>query len=450
MTAAYFHDRNWDKKKIERKRVVITGIGSVTPIGNTLDATWSNLIKGTSGIAPITIFDASTFPVKIGAEVKDFDFNAVVPEDLRPFIGRSTSFCIQATREALRNAGLDLDLMNTASVGIALGSNEETASMNMFGKLFDARTIKEHLERQQDETSLHRPFAHLAASKQLGQIWPVRRSAATAANILSILFNIQGPVSTSSGACASSAQAMGRALRMIQDGDANVVITGGCDSMIGEFSVAGFYRLRALSKNNDNPEKASCPFDLKRDGFVLGEGSAVLILEDLEHARKRGATILAELAGYGSSSNAGSITAPPEDGRGADLCLKAALADGNCSPDEVDYINAHGTSTYLNDKSETAAIKNVFGERAYSIPVSSNKSMLGHLVASAAAIELAMSVQTINSQVIPPTINYENPDPVCDLDYVPNEFRLKKVNTILSNSFAFGGQNASVLVKKFQ
>jgi 3-oxoacyl-[acyl-carrier-protein] synthase II len=236
---------------------------------------------------------------------------------------------------------------------------------------------------------------------------------------------------------------------MIQDGDADVVISGGCDSMIGEFSVTGFHRLRTLSKNNSDPAKASRPFDLKRDGFVLGEGSAVLILEDLEHARKRGATILAELAGYGSSSNAASLTAPPEDGRGADLCLKAALADGNCSPDAVDYINAHGTSTYLNDKSETAAIKNVFGERAYDIPVSSNKSMLGHLVASAAAIELAMSVQTINSQVIPPTINYENPDPACDLDYVPNEFRLKKVDTILSNSFAFGGQNASVLVKKF-
>ena len=337
-----------------------------------MEDTWANLIKGTSGIAPITIFDASTYPVKIGAEVKNFDFNAAVPEDLRPFLGRGTSFCIQATREALRNAGINLDQMDTASVGIALGANEETLNLQMFDKLFEARTIKEHLERQQDATSLHQPFAHLATAKHLGQIWPVRRSAGTAANILSILFNIQGPVSTSSGACASSAQAMGRALRMIQDGDADVVITGGCDSMIGDWSVGGFHRLRALSKNNDNPEKASCPFDLKRDGFVLGEGSAVLILEDLEHARKRGATILAELAGYGSSSNAGSITAPSEDGRGADLCLKAALADANCSADEVDYINAHGTSTYLNDKSETAAIKNVFGERAYSIPVSSN------------------------------------------------------------------------------
>ena len=449
MTAAYYYDRNWDKKKQERKRVVVTGIGSVTPIGNTVEDTWSNLIKGTSGIAPITIFDASTFPVKIGAEVKNFDFNAAVPEDLRPFLGRSTSFCIQAAREALRHAGINLDTIDTAAVGISLGSNEETASLNMFDRLFDTHSIKQHLERQKDATGLHRPFAHLANSKQLGSIWPVRRSAATAANILSILFNIQGPVSTSSGACASSAQAMGRALRMIQDGDADMVITGGCDSMIGDFSVTGFHRLRALSKNNDDPAKASRPFDLKRDGFVLGEGSAVLILEDLEHARKRGATILAELAGYGSSSNAASLTAPPEDGQGADLCLKAALADGNCSPDEVDYINAHGTSTYLNDKSETAAIKNVFGERAYDIPVSSNKSMLGHLVASAAAIELAMSVQTINSQVIPPTINYENPDPVCDLDYVPNEFRLKKVETILSNSFAFGGQNSSVLVRKF-
>ena len=449
MTAAYFYDRNWDKKKKERKRVVITGIGSVTPIGNTLQDTWSNLIKGVSGIAPITIFDAAKFPVKIGAEVKNFDFNSVVPEDLKPFIGRSTSFCIQATREALKHAGLNLDHMDTASVGISLGANEEHMGLSMIEKLFDARTIKQHLERQQDATGLHQPFAHLAASTYLGQIWPVRQGAYAAANILSILFNIQGPVSTSSGACASSAQAIGRALRMIQDGDADVMISGGCDSVIGEFSLTGFHRLRTLSKHNDDPARASRPFDLNRDGFVLGEGAGVLIFEELEHARKRGATILAELAGYGSSSNAGSIAACPEDGRGADLCLKAALVDGNCPADEVDYINAHGTSTYISDKSETAAIKNVFGERAYDIPVSSNKSMLGHMVASAAAIELAMSVQTINSQVIPPTINYETPDPACDLDYVPNSPRLKKVETILSNSFGFGGQNAAVLVKKF-
>lgn len=449
MTAAYFYDRNWDKKKKERKRVVITGIGSVTPLGNTLAETWVNLISGVSGIAPITIFDASKFPVKIGAEVKNFDLSSAVPEDLLPFISRSTGFCIHAAREALRHAGLDLEQMDTASVGIALGANEEHMHLSMIDKLFDARSIKQHLERQQDATGLHQPFAHLATSKQLGQIWPVRQGAYAAANILSILLNIQGPVSTSSGACASSAQAIGRALRMIQDGDAEVVLSGGCDSMIGEFSLAGFHRLRTLSKNNDDPARASRPFDLNRDGFVLGEGSGMLVLEELEHARRRGATILAELAGYGSSSNAGSIAACPEDGRGADLSLKAALDDGGCIPDQVDYINAHGTSTYISDKSETAAIKNIFGDRSYDIPVSSNKSMMGHMVASAAAIELAMSVQTISSGVIPPTINYETPDPACDLDYVPNTPRQKKVETILSNSFGFGGQNAAVLVKKF-
>jgi 3-oxoacyl-[acyl-carrier-protein] synthase II len=236
---------------------------------------------------------------------------------------------------------------------------------------------------------------------------------------------------------------------MIQDGDADMVLTGGCDSMIGDFSVTGFHRLRALSKNNDDPAKASRPFDLKRDGFVLGEGSAVLILEDLEHARKRGATILAELAGYGSSSNAASLTASPEDGRGADLCLKAALADGNCSPAEVDYINAHGTSTKLNDYVETLSIKEVFKEKAYRIPVSSTKSMTGHLLGAAGAIEAIFSVLSIRDQVCPPTINYENPDPECDLDFVPNEARNHTINVVMSNSFGFGGTNSTLLFRRF-
>ncbi len=435
----------------EKKRVVITGMGAVTPLGNNIPESWDNLIKGVSGIGPISIFDASNYPVKIGAEVKNFDFNNGVPEDISPFLGRGTSFCIQASREALQNAGLQLDQMDTSNIGISLGSNEEGARLDHYGEMFDSKTILELLEMRKD-LGKNEPYPHIHfnAAKQLGAIWPVRRSASMAANILSILLNIQGPVSTTSSACTSSAQAIGKALRMIQDGDAEVVVTGGCDSMIGELSVTGFYRLGALSKNNSDPEKSSRPFDLKRDGFVLGEGSGMLVLEDLEHARKRGAPILGELVGYGSSSNAHKLTAPPDDGRGADICMKAALKDANCATEEVDYINAHGTSTYLNDKSETAAIKNVFQERAYEIPVSSNKSMMGHLVASAASIELIISILTINHKLIPPTINYENPDPECDLDYVPNETRDKHVETILSNSFAFGGQNASVLVKKFQ
>jgi len=315
--------------------------------------------------------------------------------------------------------------------------------------MFEPEKIFDLLRARKLEQCNGNPYAHFASSKNLGQIWPLRRSAHMAANLISILYNIQGPISTTSSACASSAQAIGRALRMIQDGDAEVVITGGCDSIIGETAVTGFALLGALSKHNDAPEKASRPFDLMRDGFILGEGSGVLVLEDFEHARKRNAPIIAELAGYGSSSNAYRLTASPEDGRGADSCMSAALQDAGCSIEDVDYINAHGTSTYINDKCETAAIKKVFQDRAYEIPVSSNKSMLGHLVASAASIELIISVLTLTGGIIPPTINYENPDPECDLDYVPNESRTKQMKTILSNSFAFGGQNASLVVKKF-
>lgn len=447
---AYFFDRNWDKHEKEEKRVVITGIGAVTPLGNDIDETWQNLIAGKSGIGPITIFDASKFPVKIGAEVKNFNFNGGVSEELSPFLGRSTKFCLHAAKEALQNAGMDLELMDTSVVGIALGSNEEYAMLSHFDKMFEPRKICELLELKKSSQGESSTYPHLNSSKMLGRIWPIRRSAYMASNILSLLYNIKGPVSTSSSACASSAQAIGRAMRMIQDGDAAAVITGGCDAIIGEMPVTGFYRLRALSQNNKEPEKSSRPFDLKRDGFVLGEGSGILILEDLEHAKERNAEILGEIVGYGSSSNSYRITASPEDGRGADICIRAALKDAGCSFEDIDYINAHGTSTYLNDKSETAAIKNVFQDRAYDIPVSSNKSMLGHLVASAASIELITSVLTINENLIPPTINYEYPDPECDLDYVPNNNRSKKVETILSNSFAFGGQNASIVVKKFK
>ena len=447
--AASIHPQHTQSRS---QRVVITGIGAVTPLGNDVETSWDNLIRGISGIGPITQFDATSYPVKIGAEVKNFDFNGQVPDDIAPFVGRGTRFCLRAAREAITQSGLMLDEQcDTSRIGLALGCNEEYSRITDFGEMFESRSVRHLLEmRKEMGKGQFVGLPHLQQAKQLGRVWPIRRSAAMTANLLSILLNIQGPVSTSSSACASSAQAIGRGLRMIQDGDADVVLTGGTDAIIGEFTVTGFYRLGALSRNNANPEKASCPFDLKRDGFILGEGSGVLVLESYEHARRRGAPILGELAGYGSSSNAHSITAPREDGQGADLCIKAALQDAGCTTAAIDYINAHGTSTYLNDKSETAAIKNVFAERAYGIPVSSNKSMMGHLVASAAAIELIISLLTLERGLIPPTINYENPDPDCDLDYVPNHTRDKRVETILSNSFAFGGQNASVVVKKAQ
>ncbi len=445
---AYFFERNWGPKEKEKRRIVVTGIGAVTPLGNDVNGTWQNLVKGKSGIKPITIFDASKFPVKIGAEVKNFDFDSCVPEQISPFLGRSIKFCLAAVKEALTNADLDLDLMDTCRLGVSLGANEEYANISSLHELFEVKLIKDLLEQRLDSNQGSTALHQSGTMKDLGRVWPIRRSAYMAANILSLVYNILGPVSTSSSACASSAQAIGRAMRMIQDGDAETVITGGCDAIIGEIPLSGFHRLRALSTHNDCPEKASRPFDRNRDGFVLGEGSGILILEELSHARKRGANILGELAGYGSSSNAYKITASPEDGHGADASMKASLDDAGCSIDEVDYINAHGTSTHLNDKSETAAIKNVFQDRAYEIPISSNKSMLGHLIASAASIELITSVMALNKNMIPPTINYENPDPECDLDYVPNSYRQKEVKTILSNSFAFGGQNASILVKR--
>jgi 3-oxoacyl-[acyl-carrier-protein] synthase II len=256
-------------------------------------------------------------------------------------------------------------------------------------------------------------------------------------------------LSSSSTACASSTHAIGKALRLIEHGDADIVIAGGTDSCLSEFSVAGFYLLGALSENNEHPEKASRPFDLKRNGFVLAEGAGILILEELQHALKRGAPIIAELKGFGTSSNAYRITDSPPDGRGPDQAMQSALEDAGLKPGDIDHINAHGTSTLINDRSETLSIKKIFEEAAYTIPISANKSMLGHPIASAGAIELIISVLTIHNNIIPPTINYEVPDPDCDLDYVPNEPRAGEVNTVLSNSFAFGGQNASLVVARY-
>jgi len=425
------------------RRVVITGMGAVTPLGLDLKTTWENLMRAKSGIGHISLFDATTFPVQIAAEVKDFDESAInLPEGIEHFTSRSTKFCLAATQEAKQDSCLNLDTVDPTMFGISIGGNEENTKLSNFGDAFAEKDIFYSLQ--------NRDLSYYNHSNFLGQIWAVRRCAHTSSHILSIIYNAQGPVSTSSTACASSAQAIGKAMRMIEHGDADIMITGGCDSIIGEFSVAGFGLLGALSQNNKDPERASRPFDLKRDGFVLGEGAGILIMEELGHARERGAKIIAEITGFGTSSNAYRITDSPPDGRGADQAMRLALEDAGLLPEDIDYINAHGTSTLINDRSETQAIKKVFGKDAYRTPISSNKSMLGHLIASAGTIELIVSVLTIQKNIIPPTINYEIPDPDCDLDYVPNEPREYEVNSILSNSFAFGGQNASLVAERYQ
>ncbi len=424
------------------RRVVITGMGAVTPLGLDLKTTWGNLMKSRSGIGYISLFDASSFPVKIAAEVKDFDESSIdLPEEIEQFASRSTKLCVAAAKDAMKDADLKLDTIDPEMFGISLGGNEENSKLSNFNEAFDEEDLYNALKNG-DLTYFNNPH-------YIGKIWSLRRCAHMTPNILSILYNAQGPVSTSSTACASSAQAIGKAMRTIEHGDADIMITGGSDSIIGEFSVAGFGLLGALSHNNQDPERSSRPFDLKRDGFVLGEGAGVLIMEELSHAKARGANIIAEITGFGCSSNAYRLTDSPPEGRGAEQAMRLALDDAGISPEDVNYINAHGTSTLINDRSETQAIKKVFGDAAYGIPISSNKSMLGHLIASAGTIELIVSAMTIQENVIPPTINYETPDPDCDLDYVPNEPRGYEVDAVISNSFAFGGQNASLVVERY-
>lgn len=426
-----------------RRRAVITGLGLVTPLGLDVPSTWRRLLSGESGIGFISVFDASTFPVRIAGEVKGFDDTLVdVPEKARPFAGRATRFCLAAAKEAMRDAQLTPGGIEPARTGISLGASEETYTLSRFDDAFVAADIYRHLARNE--------FSYLKRSKPLGHIWPVRKAAHITSLIVSMAYGALGPSSASSTACASSTHAVGKALRMIEYGDADVVIAGGADSCLSEFSVAGFYLLGALSQNNSSPARASRPFDLRRNGFVLSEGAGILIVEELQHARRRGAPILAELKGFGATSNSYRITDSPPDGRGPDQAMASALRDGGMAPGDIDHINAHGTSTVVNDRSETLAIKKIFGERAYRIPITANKSMLGHSIAGAGAIELIISVLTILNNIIPPTINYEVKDPDCDLDYVPNEKRACAVNTVLSNSFAFGGQNASLVVARYE
>ncbi|MCX8043168.1 MAG: beta-ketoacyl-[acyl-carrier-protein] synthase family protein [Desulfobacterota bacterium] len=428
-----------------KRRVVITGLGAITPLGNNLAQTWNGVINGRSGIGQITIFDASRFPVRIAGEVKDFipETNNL-PPDLSMFAGRSVLLGLAAARMAVADAGLDLDRENPRLIGVSIGGDEEYQEFGMMPILYDMRYA-------------YRAFVHgmpaycelLHHATPTAKLWAFRKKTDIGSKAIALTFHIEGPSETSHTACSSSGHALGKAKRLIEQGECDIMIAGGHCSMISEFSIAGFHLLGTLSTRNDEPQRACRPFDLNRDGFVMGEGAGIVVLEELEHARRRGARIYAELAGYGASSNAYRLTDTPPDGRGGDIAMRRALEDGCLDPADISYINAHGTGTLLNDRSETRSIKNVFKDRAPAIPISSSKSMLGHLVCSSSAVELIITVLAVVHDIIPPTINYETPDPDCDLDYVPNTAREQRVMAALSNSFAFGGQNATLAVKKF-
>lgn len=424
------------------RRVVVTGMGLVVPLGSDIATVWRRILNGESGVDYTTLFDASRFPTKIAAEVRHWDLSDVGenPEDWR-LQGRHSHFAVGAGKKAVADAGLEPSRLDPSRFGVYTGSGEGQQDFGRFTQMMTAAMVEGNrfdVSRfMQTGFEVLNPLAELEQEPNM-----------PAAHLAS-LFGAEGPNFNCLTACAASSQAIGEAMEIIRRGEADVMLAGGSHSMIHPFGVTGFNLLTALSTRNDEPTKASRPFDLQRDGFVLGEGGAMLVLESLDHARARGAHIHAELIGYGSTADAFRITDTHPEGRGAISCLQMALADARLNGEEVDYINAHGTSTEVNDKVETLAVKKVFGERAYRIPMSSTKSMTGHLIAAAGATELIFCILAIRDNVLPPTINYEFPDPACDLDYVPNEARPQKCDVAVSNSFGFGGQNISLVVRRF-
>ncbi|AKX96350.1 beta-ketoacyl-ACP synthase II [Neomoorella thermoacetica] len=409
-----------------QKRVVITGLAAISPVGTGKDKFWRALVAGQSGIGPITRFDAAAMPVRFAGEVKDFDAGLFFDRKEARRMDRFAQYAVAGARMAVEDAALDLDKENRDRVGVIFATG--IGGMETFEE--QTRVL---LERGPNRVS---PFfvPMMIANMAAGQI--------------SINLGTRGVNFTVVNACASGTNAVGEAFRALQRGDADVVITGGSEASVTPLAVAGFAALKALSVRNDDPTRASRPFDRGRDGFVLGEGAGVLVLETLEHARARGARIYAEVAGYGCTADAYHITAPAPDGSAASRAMALALEDAGLKPGDVDYINAHGTSTELNDRQETLAIKNLFGADAYRVAISSTKSMIGHLLGAAGAIELVATALTIATGVIPPTINYEEPDPECDLDYVPNVARERQVAVAMSNSFGFGGHNAAIVLRK--
>lgn len=419
-----------------KKRVVITGMGCLTPVGNDVATTWKNLLAGVSGIDYAKCFDASTFPSKILGEVKGFEPPAS-NGNLLKYANRSHQLGIAAALMAVEDARLDLNEMDPAGVGVSVGVG---------GNYPDLEQLKYYYGFGSNNGWDHQAFAEKA---EISPALIFKRSTHTLSCIMARLFKVFGPNMTSQTACASAAHAIGQAYRMIQRGDAEIMITGGTDAIENPILFTGFALLGALSSRNIEPEKASRPFDAQRDGFIQAEGAGMLVLESLESALERGAPVYAEIGGSGTSSNAYRVTDFPLDGFGPRLSMKRALADAGIEPTDIDYINAHGTSTTQNDISETVAIKTLFGDYAYEIPVSSIKSCIGHLVCGAGAVEAVITAMTVKEDKIPPTINYEHKDPQCDLDYVPNKMREKTVNYALSNSFGFGGQSTCLVINKY-
>jgi 3-oxoacyl-[acyl-carrier-protein] synthase II len=424
-----------------RRRVVVTGMGVITPVGNTVESMWQSLREGRSGIGPITYFDASGFPTQFAAQVKGFDLNDYVNDIRRfEFSGRNIRFAVGAARQAYDDSGLSSQSIDPARFGVYLGAGEGQQDFMLVMSMI-AESQKDGQVDLGEFT--RRGLASLHAQTELEQ------EPNMPAGHLASLFDAQGPNLNCLTACAASSQAIGEATELIRRGDADIMLSGGAHSMIHPFGVTGFNLLTALSTHNDHPQEASRPFDKDRDGFVLGEGAGMVILEELEHAQKRGARIYGELRGYGSTADAYRITDIHPEGRGAVACIRMAMKDAELNPSDIHYVNAHGTSTEVNDRVETAAIKHAFGEFAYKTPVSSIKSMLGHLIAAAGSVEAITCLLAIRDGVLPPTINYRTPDPDCDLDYVPNEAREARVKAALSNSFGFGGQNISLIFSEF-
>ena len=425
-----------------RRRVVVTGMGVVTPIGKTVDEMWKALQVGASGIDYITHFDASSFPTKFAAEVKDYDLSKYIPNPERfEFAGRNIRYAIGAAVQAVNDSGISDESVDPRRFGIYLGAGEGQQDFNLFMSLIAEAQRNGEFDM---ETFTRRGLEKLNPKVEIEQ------EPNMPAGHLSSLFNAQGPNLNCLTACAASSQAIGEATEIIRQGEADVMLSGGAHSMIHPFGVTGFNLLTALSTHNEDPRRASRPFDRERDGFVLGEGAGILVLEELEHARKRNAPIYGEILGYGSTADAYRITDIHPDGRGATACIKMALNDAHINATDIDYINAHGTSTAVNDKVETLSIKQALGDHAYKTPVSSTKSMMGHLIAAAGCAEAIVCLKTIADGILPPTINYETPDPDCDLDYIPNEARQGRVTRALSNSFGFGGQNVSLIFSAFK
>ena len=403
-------------------KVVITGLGAITPLGNDVETFWSNLVAGKSGVTPITRFDATNYTTRIAAEVKDFDPTLWMERKEAKRNDRFVQLAIGAARQAVEAARLDVPNLDADRIGVIVGSG--------IGGIETFETQHQILlERGPDRVS---PFfiPMMISNMASGQV--------------SIALGAKGPNFTTVSACTSSANAIGEALRILQHDDADVVIAGGTEATVTPMAIAGFCSMKAMSTRNDEPTRASRPFDAERDGFVMGEGAAILVLERAEHAAKRGAPILCELAGYGATGDAYHITSPTPDGGGAVRAMRAALQDAGMRPEDVQYINAHGTSTPYNDRTESTAVRTVMGDLARNVMLASTKSMTGHLLGAAGALEAAISTLVITRGVVPPTINYEHPDPECDLDCVPNQARTVRVTGALSNSMGFGGHNGTL------